>query len=130
MLSLVMKHSSIHVLLAMVALFDLELEQLDLKIAFLHGELEEQIYMHQLEGFKVHGKEYHVCLLNKSVYGLKQSLRKWYTFMIRNGYSRSDCDSCVYHRKLSDSFFVYLLLYVNDMLIARKNLIEINKLKT
>ena len=45
----------------MVALYDLELEQLDVKTAFLHGELEETIYMHQLEGFIVEGKEDHVC---------------------------------------------------------------------
>ena len=47
---------SIRVLLAMVALFDLELEQLDVKTAFLHGELDEQIYMQQPEGFAVQGK--------------------------------------------------------------------------
>ena len=49
----VVKHSSIWVLLAMVALFDLELEQLDVKTTFLHGKLEEQIYMKQPEGFVV-----------------------------------------------------------------------------
>ena len=127
-------NSSIRVMLAMVALFDLELEQLDVKTAFLHEEVEEQIYMHQLEGFVIQGKEDHVCLLKKSLYGLKNSPRQWYkqfdTFMIGHGYSRSDYDSCVYHRKLSDGFFVYLLLYVDDMLIAPKNLVEVNKLKT
>ena len=66
-----MKHTSIRVLLAIVALLDLELEQLDVKTAFLHGELEEEIYMHQPEGFVVFGKEDHVCLLKKSFYGLK-----------------------------------------------------------
>ena len=56
-----MKHTFIRVLLAMVAWFDLELEQLDVKIAFLHGVLEEQIFMHQSEGFVIEGKEDHVC---------------------------------------------------------------------
>ena len=60
----------------MVALFDLELEQLDVKTAFLRGELEEQIFMHQPEGFIIEGKEDHVCRLKKSLYGLKQSLRQ------------------------------------------------------
>lgn len=95
----VVKHSSIRVLLAMVALFDLELEQLDVKTAFLHGELEERIYMHQPEGFIVQGKEDHVCLLKKSLYGLKQSPRQWYkwfdTFMVGHGYTRGNYDSCV-----------------------------------
>ena len=67
----VVKHSSICVLLALVAMHDLEFEKLDVKSAFLHGELEEDIYMQQPEGFVVEGKEDHVCLLKKSLYGLK-----------------------------------------------------------
>ena len=130
----VVKHSSIRVLLAMVAKFNLELEQLDVKTAFLHGELDEQIYMHQPEGFEIHGKEDHVCLLKKSLYGLKQSPRQWYkrfdTFMVGNGYCRSAYDNCVYHKKHSNGSYVYLLLYVDDMLIAAKDMSEINRLKT
>ena len=62
----------------MVVAHDMELEQLDIKTAFLHGELNEQIYMKQSEGFIVEGKEYQVCLLKRSLYGLKQSSRQWY----------------------------------------------------
>nr|GEY87203.1 retrotransposon protein, putative, Ty1-copia subclass [Tanacetum cinerariifolium] len=64
------KHSSIRTLLSIVAMRDYELEQLDVKTAFLHGELEEDIYMEQLEGFIVPGKENLVCRLRKSLYGL------------------------------------------------------------
>ena len=53
----IVEHSSIRVLLAMVALLNLKLKQLDVKTAFLHGELKEQIYMHQLEGFIISGNE-------------------------------------------------------------------------
>ena len=67
----VVKHTSIRVLLSLVATKDLELEQLDVKTAFLHGDLEEQIYMKQPEGFEAAGNEDHVCLLKKSLYGLK-----------------------------------------------------------
>ncbi|KAG8472490.1 hypothetical protein CXB51_034176 [Gossypium anomalum] len=74
----VVKHSSIRALLGIVAMHDLELEQLDVKTAFLHGELEEDIYMQQPEGFTVLEKEDYVCLLKKSLYGLKQSPRQWY----------------------------------------------------
>jgi hypothetical protein len=127
------KHSSIPVLFVMVALFDLELEQLDVKITFLHNELEKRIYITHLEGFIAQGKEDHVCLLKKSLYGLKKSLKQWYkrfdTFMLRHCYFRNDYDSCMYFKKLSyDILIVYLLLYIYDMLIASKNIPKINSL--
>ncbi|KAG8480749.1 hypothetical protein CXB51_025125 [Gossypium anomalum] len=67
----VIKHSSIRALLGIVAMHDLELEQLDVKTAFLHGELKKDIYMQQLEGFIVSEKEDYVCLLRKSLYAAK-----------------------------------------------------------
>ena len=57
-------------LLDFVALFDMELEQLDVKTVLLHKELEEDIYMKQPEGFAVPGKEQCICQLKKSLYGL------------------------------------------------------------
>ena len=71
----VVRLTTIRVVLAMCAIFDLHLEQLDVKTAFLHGELEEEIYMLQPEGFAETGKENLVCRLNKSLYGLKQAPR-------------------------------------------------------
>ena len=65
-------------LLAFVDLFDLELKQLDVKTTFLYGELEEEVYIRQPEGFIVLGKEHSVCRLKKSLYGLKQAPRRWY----------------------------------------------------
>ena len=117
----------------MVALFDLELEQLDVKITFLHNELEKRIYIPHLEGFIAQGKEDHVCLLKKLLYGLKQSLKQWYkrfdSFMLGHCYFRNDYDSCMYFKKLSyDILIVYLLLYIYDMLIASKNIPKINSL--
>ena len=67
--------SSICVALGMAASMDLEVEQLDVKTAFVHGDLEEEIYIEQLEGFEVEGKEQLVCKLKKSLYGLKQAPR-------------------------------------------------------
>ncbi|KAG8490975.1 hypothetical protein CXB51_014094 [Gossypium anomalum] len=127
----VVKHSSIQALLGIVAMHDLELEQLDVKTAFLHGELEEDIYMQQPEGFIVSEKEDYVFLLRKSLYGLKQSPRQWYkrfdSFMTSHDFKRSSLDSCVYFKKNSDGSFVYLLLYVDDILIAAKDKGEIRK---
>lgn len=73
-----MKHTSIQVILAMVKMHDMELEKFDVIIAFLHGDLEEQIYMQLSEGFKEPGKEEYACLLNKSLYRLKKSPNQWY----------------------------------------------------
>jgi len=63
-------------LLALVAQYELDLDHLDVKIAFLHSDLDEEIYMTQLMGFKTAGKENMVCKLKKSLYGLKQSPRQ------------------------------------------------------
>lgn len=70
-----MKHTSICALLALVAMYDLAMEQLDVKTVFLHSELEEQIYMQQPKDFVAEGKD-HVYVLKKSLYGLKQSSRQ------------------------------------------------------
>jgi hypothetical protein len=128
----VVKHSSIRAFFGIVAMHDLELEQLDVKTAFLHGELEEDIYMDQPEGYVVPGKEDLVCKLKRSLYGLKQSPRQWYkrfdSFMLTHGFERSQYDSCVYIKFVNGSP-IYLLLYVDDMLIAAKSMKEITILK-
>ncbi|KAM2653490.1 hypothetical protein EV2_025124 [Malus domestica] len=102
--SLIVKHSSIRIMLALVVQYDLELMQLDVKTAFLHGDLNEEIYMCQPDGYTVKGKENLFCKLKKSLYGLKQSPRQWYLrfdkFMRGQNYSRSQYDHCVYFKKL------------------------------
>lgn len=89
--------------------------------------------MKQLEGFQVEGKEYQICLLKKSLYGLKQSPQQWYkkfnSLMLSVGFMRSKYDSFVYIYQLVDGSFLYLLFYVDDMLIVAKDLYEINHLK-
>ncbi|KAG8493062.1 hypothetical protein CXB51_010388 [Gossypium anomalum] len=86
-----------------MAIYDLELEQLDVKTTFLHGELEED------------------------------SPRQWYkrfdSFMTTHDFRRSSFESCVYFKKKNDSSFLYLLLYVDDMLIVAKDKGEITKVK-
>ena len=75
--SLVVKMSSIHTVLGLTVNLNLEIEQMDVKTTFFHGDLEEDIYMEQPEDFKVDGKENFVCKLKKSLYGLKQAPRQW-----------------------------------------------------
>ncbi|GJV04765.1 retrotransposon protein, putative, ty1-copia subclass [Tanacetum coccineum] len=128
----VVRHTSIRVILSLTACEDYELEQLDVKTAFLHGNLEETIYMRQPPGFE-EGTGNKVCLLKKSLYGLKQSPRQWYkrfdVYMISNGFSRSSYDSCVYFKEFAPGMYIYLLLYVDDMLIACKSKSEIEYTK-
>ena len=129
----VVKMSSIWVVLGLVASLDLRLEQLDVKTAFLHGDLKEEIYMDKLEGFKVKGKEHMVCKLKKSLYGLKQAARQWYkkfdSFIVGHEYTRTNADHCVYIRKFPNGKFVILLLYVDDMLIVGQDAGVIGNLK-
>ena len=66
------------IILALVAHYDLELHQMDVKTAFLNGDLDEEVYMNQPKGFLAPGKEDMVSKLKKSIYGLKQASRQWY----------------------------------------------------
>ena len=76
--SLVTRITSIRMLVAIATLHNLEIHRMDVKIAFLNGELNEEIYMEQPEGFIVPGQEKKVCRLVKSLYGLKQAPKQWH----------------------------------------------------
>ena len=80
-----MKLTTIRVVLGIVAVENLHLEQLDVKTTFLHGDLEEDIYMQQPEGFTIQGKENQVCKLKKSLYDLKQAPRSLTTSRVVRG---------------------------------------------
>jgi len=129
----VVKMSSIRIVMSLAATFDLEVEQMDVKTAFLHGDLEEEIYMKQHDGFLVEGKEDHVCRLRKSLYGLKQAPRQWYkkfeSVMFEHGYKKTTSDHFAFVKRFANNDFIILLLYVDDMLIVGKDISMINKLK-
>ena len=128
----VVKLTTIRLVLKIVAAGNLHLEQLDVKTAFLHGDLEEEIYMKQPEGFIKKDKKDLVCRLKKSLYGLKQAPRQWYkkfdNFMSNSGFKRCQADHCCYIRNFDKSFII-LLLYVDDMLVAGADMQEIVNLK-
>jgi hypothetical protein len=69
---------SFRIIMVLVAHYDLELHQMDVKTAFLNGDLEENVYMAQPKGFVMERKERLGCRLKKSIYGLKQASRQWY----------------------------------------------------
>ena len=74
----VVKMTTLRFLLGVVAAENLELHQLDLKTAFLYGDLDEEVYMEQLQGFATPSLGHLVCRLRKSLHGLKQAPRQWY----------------------------------------------------
>ena len=96
----IVKITSIKTILSLVAIEYLHLEWLDVNTSFLYGDLED-IYMQQPLGYEVKGKKNLVCRLKKSLYGLKQALRRWYLkfdkFMIEHGYTRFHSDHYVYY---------------------------------
>jgi hypothetical protein len=129
----VAKLNSIRFLLSIPVAFDLEVEQMDVKTTFLHGDLEEEIYMKQLEGFVVKGKKELVCKLKKSLYGLKQSPRMWYqkfdTYILGLGFVRTRVDHCVYSKQVGNHF-IYIVLYVDDMLLVGNSMDVIKEVKS
>jgi hypothetical protein len=129
----VAKLTSIRFVLSIAATFDLELEQMDVKTTFLHGDLEEEIYMMQPEVFIVKGKKELVYKLKKSLYGMKQSPRMWYqkfdTYILGLGFVRSRADHCVYSKQVGNRF-IYVVLYVDDMLLVGNNMDVIKEVKS
>ncbi|KAL0391273.1 UNVERIFIED_CONTAM: Retrovirus-related Pol polyprotein from transposon TNT 1-94 [Sesamum latifolium] len=121
----VVRFASVRLILAIVAHLDLELFQMDVKTAFLNGELDEEIYMDQPEGFQEMGQKRKVCRLKRSIYGLKQSSRQWYYRFHRAitsiGFTMVEEDHCVYVKR-SEKNFMILSLYVDDILLAGNNM--------
>ena len=116
--------SSIRMLIAIAAIHNLEIHQMDVKTTFLNGDLDEEIYMEQPEGIIVPGQEKKVCRLVKSLYGLKQAPVQWHekidSVMMTNGFKINECDKCVYVKN-TEHGFVIICLYVDDILIMGSN---------
>ena len=121
----VSKKDSLRIIMALVARFDLELHQMDVKTTFLNGNLDEDIYMEQHKGFTKKGNEHLVCKLKKSIYGLKQASRQWYikfnNTITSFRFKENIVDRCIY-LKVSGSKFIFLILYVDDILLASSDL--------
>ncbi len=128
----VSKHTTLRALLSEVATEDLELHQLDVKTAFLNGELEEDIYMVQPPGY-VEGGSRMACHLRRALYGLRQAPRAWHTRLKKElediGFAASEADPGLYTKKTKTDQ-VYLLVYVDDILIAAKDIKLVEETKT
>jgi transposase InsO family protein len=117
----VVRHDSLRAVLAITAAENLEMVQLDVKTAFLNGDLHEELYMFQPTGFEIEGQEDLVCRLNKSLYGLKQASRSWNekfnNFLVQYGFSQSKADPCVYTIK-TETELTIMAIWVDDGIVC------------
>jgi hypothetical protein len=113
----VSRHATVRVILSMAAVYELDVHQMDVKTAFLHGELTEVAYMRLPPGYQDDGR---VCLLKKALYGLKQAARAWYLklkgTLLKFGYKVATADPSLYLRGNGNGMVV-LLVYVDDILL-------------
>jgi hypothetical protein len=116
----VVRYDSIRAVLAVAAHLNLEITQFDVKTAFLHGDLKEEIYMDQPEEFE-DGTD-RVCRLVKGLYGLKQPPRAWneklHNFFAQQGLARSEADHSLYYGCDSKGGVIILVVYVDDGLLC------------
>ncbi|KAL2249827.1 UNVERIFIED_CONTAM: Retrovirus-related Pol polyprotein from transposon TNT 1-94 [Sesamum indicum] len=118
--SSVARLTTIQVLIALASVYNLPIHQIDVKTAFLYGELEEKIYMDQPKGFVAHGNEHKVCKLVKSLYGLKQAPKQWHEkfdkTILAFGFTVNENDKCIYCKVKGDKMII-LCLYMDDILL-------------
>ncbi|GJR19303.1 retrotransposon protein, putative, ty1-copia subclass [Tanacetum coccineum] len=123
---------AIRILIAIAAYYDYEIWQMDVKTAFLNGRLDEDIYIEQPEGYVNPKYPKRVCKLQRSIYGLKQASRQWnkrFDEEIKKfGFTQNRDEPCVY-RKASGSNVVFLIIYVDDILIMGNNIPRLKEVK-
>lgn len=127
----VTKLTTITMLLAIASSQHWHLHQLDVHNAFLHGNLDEEVFMVPPPGITP-PKPNQVCKLNKASYGLKQASRQWFaklsTALMSRGFHQSESDHSLFINRQGNSFTTHLV-YVHDLIIAGNNLISINSIK-
>ncbi|GAU49783.1 hypothetical protein TSUD_369070 [Trifolium subterraneum] len=107
--------------------------QMDVKTAFLNGKILEDVYMTQPEGFGIPEESIKICKLHRSIYGLKQASRSWnlrFDETVKQfGFIKNEDEPCVF-KKVSGSIVVFLVLYVDDMLLMGNNIPTLQQVKT
>lgn len=125
--------STIRLLFALASIHNLIIHQMDVKTAFLNGDLDEEVYMNQPQGFIMPGNENKVCKLIKSLYGLKQAPKQWHQMfdevVLSSGYLLNQADKCVYSKIDESGKGVIIFLYVDDMLIFGTDQNQVNLTK-
>jgi len=117
------KMTSVRIVLSVAVAKGWELHQMDVNNAFLHGDLDEKVYMMMPPGFWASNPN-KVCWLCKSLYGLKQAPRQWFAKLsskpLEYGFNRSYADYSLFTHKNGENFMA-LLVYVNDVVLIGNN---------
>lgn len=125
----VAKFTSLHIFLTLAAILDYEIHQIDIIGAYLEGHLDEEIYMRPPKGVGDGG----FWKLLKAIYGLKQAGRKWkerlHDVLLSLGFKQSHADDCLYILRSNGKIILIVLVYVDDMAVASKNLKRITSFK-
>lgn len=129
----VAKLNSIRVLLSLAANLDWPLHQLDIKNAFLNGDLEEEVYMDVPPGLDTEDSFRKVCILKKSLYGLKQSPRSWFERLTRvvkkHGFTQCQTDHTMFIKSASTGKKAIMIVYVDDIILTGDHVEELKHLK-
>jgi hypothetical protein len=114
-------YTSIRTIISLAASMGWRLHQMDVKTAFLNGEIEEEVYIEQPNGFMIHEKASHVCRLKKAMYGLKNAPCAWYEkidgHLMSLGFNKSVVDANLYYNIVGDQCLI-LVLYVDDLFLT------------
>lgn len=116
---------TVRTVIALAAQKEWDLYQLDVKSAFLNGELKEEVYVQQPQGFVTKGQEEKVYKLKKALYGLKQAPRAWYSeidsYFIQQGFERSQSEHTLYVKRQGKDDILLVALYVDDLVYTGNN---------
>lgn len=129
----VAKLNTVRILLSLAVNCDWDLHQLDVKNAFLNGDLEEEVYMEIPPGFETTQNSNKVCRLQKALYGLKQSPRAWFgrfnKFIVKLGYKQCQSDHTMFVKFRTKEKIAILIVYVDDIILTGNDKEELVELK-
>nr|GEW91104.1 copia-type polyprotein [Tanacetum cinerariifolium] len=129
----VARMDTIRLLIALAAQRGWNIYQLDVKSAFLHGVLEEEVYVQQPQGYVVKNSEHKVYKLHKALYGLKQAPRAWFsrieTYFIKAGFTRSNSEHTLFIKRTLDGKMLFVNIYVDDLLFTGNDEQLLNEFK-
>jgi len=122
--TLVARYTSIRFMISLATQMGWQIHQMDIKTAFLNGVIEEEVYIEQLEGFKAHERDIHVCKLKRAPYGIKQARKAWYgqidSHLQQICIVKSKADSNLYYLMIGGEPLI-LILYLDNLFLTRSS---------